>query len=84
MLGSVLESQSMGYSEGHTAWLGVWFSSPSTEPGADTAGWILRGWVVNRYGSASWDIGKQQVCVGEGFLHGSGRDSKDQALKDFH
>lgn len=57
---------------------------PAQSSGADTAGWILRGGIVNRYDSASWDVGKQQVCVGEGFLHGSGRDSKDQALKDFH
>lgn len=83
MLGSVLGFQSMGHSEGHTAWLGMWFSWPSTEPGAETAGWTLRGGVIKCDSGAS-HAGKQHVCVGEGFLHGSGRDSKNQALKDFH
>lgn len=73
----------MGHSEGHGAWLGMWFSISSMKPDAETAGWILREGVL-RCDSAGWHAGKQQVCGGEEFLHGSNKDSKEQALKDFH
>lgn len=74
VLGFVPESQKMGHSGGPAAWLSMWCSLPCTEPGAETAAWILKGGVI-RCASASWDAVKQQVCGGEGFLHCSGWDS---------
>lgn len=45
---------------------------------------MFLGEVLGCGSAAGWDAGKQQVCGSDSFLHGNGRDNKEQALKDFH
>lgn len=49
--------------------------------------WVGSQGGVLRCDSAGWDAEAPCVCGGgggKGVLHGSGRDYKEQALKDFH